>query len=159
MRYAHDRWGATIFYVDSTVDAAGAPLDASVFQQAAAALSDSLLIPEESTPKYYAYTAPFRTFLFHGDLGTDTSAYSSYPSAFSANLINDVSSEALALHRSDLTSSVKRGDVLMVHADSWNANNDTVLRMYAEAGRVNGKVPASGRATSIEASSKHPTDK
>ena len=139
MRYAHDRWGATIFYIDSAVNSAGAPLDASIFQQAGAALPDSLLMPEESTPKHYAYTAPFRTFLFHGDLGTDSTTYNSYPSAFSANLINDVSSATLAAHRSELTASVKRGDVLMVHADSWHPNNDTVIRMYADAGRASGR--------------------
>ncbi len=158
MRYAHDRWGVTIFYIDSAVDAAGAPLDASVFQQVAAALPDSLLIPEESTPKHYAYTAPFRTFIFHGDLGTDPSIYNSYPSAFSANLINDVDSATLAAHRADLTASVKRGDVLMVHADSWNANNDTVLRLYADAVRASSAgraVPASSRANGEVATPQH----
>ncbi len=70
MQYAHRRWGATLFYLDSTVESDGAVLDASIFQRAAAALPDSLLIPEESTPKHYAYTAPFLSFIFHGDLGT-----------------------------------------------------------------------------------------
>jgi len=51
MKYAHDRWGATLFYIDSTVEPNGAVLDAGIFQQAAAALPDSLLIPEETTPK------------------------------------------------------------------------------------------------------------
>jgi hypothetical protein len=66
MKYAHDRWGATLFYIDSTVEPNGAVLDAGIFQQAAAALPDSLLIPEETTPKDYAYTAPFKTLSFTG---------------------------------------------------------------------------------------------
>lgn len=143
LRYAHDRWGATLFYIDSTVDATGAPLSATVFQRAAASLPDSLLIPEESTPKHYAYTAPFLTFLFHGDLGTDATVYSSYPHAFSANLINDVDRATLAAHRGELTASVRRGDILLVHADSWHPNNDTVLQMYAEAARGNNGARAS----------------
>ncbi len=134
MKYAHDRWGATLFYLDSTVETNGATLDASIFQQAAAALPDSLLIPEETTPKFYAYTAAFKTFLFHGDLGTDASVYSFYPRAFSVNMVNDVDPSKLAAARPQLTNSVRKGDVLMVHADYWQANNPTVMQIYADAG-------------------------
>jgi hypothetical protein len=135
MRFAHDRWGATLFYVDSSVDANGGTLDPSIFQQAAAAMPDSLLIPEESTPKYYAYTAPFQTFIFHRDLGTPSSVYSLYPNAFSANLVNDVSAATLNQYRSQLTDSIRRGDILMVHADYWQDNNGTVVQMYQDAGK------------------------
>jgi hypothetical protein len=131
--YAHRRWGATLFYLDSTVDANGAPLAASIIQQVAAAFPDSLLIPEESTPKYYAYVAPFKTFIFHGDLGTPADVQSYYPNAFSANLINDVDSVQLADHRSQLIDSISRGDLLLLHADYWQANNAAVVRMYQEA--------------------------
>ncbi len=144
-KYAHDRWGVTLFYVDSSVDAFGGALDATIFQQLAAALPDSLFIPEETTPKHYLYTAPFQTFIFHGDLGTSTSIYPIYPKAFSANLINDVDPGTLAAHRADLTASVKRGDILMVHADYWQANNDTVVQMYNDAGVT--AVPASPTTT------------
>jgi hypothetical protein len=83
----------------------------------------------------YAYTAPFNTFLFHGDVGTETSVYDIYPNAFSANLVNDVSEEKLAAHRVQLMEAVKRGDVLMVHADYWHPNNDTAMQIYRAAGR------------------------
>ncbi|MDQ2711699.1 MAG: hypothetical protein M3Y72_01985 [Acidobacteriota bacterium] len=136
MRYAHDRWGATMFYVDSDVEVNDANFDASIFAQAAAALPDSLIIPEESTPKYYAYTAAFRTFIFHGDLGTPADVYNFYPNAFSANLINDVDPNKLAQYRQQLTDSVRKGDILMVHADYWQANNPTVVQMYLDAGRT-----------------------
>ena len=136
MQYAHNRWGATLFYVDSDVETNGASLDASIFQQVAAALPDSLIIPEESTPKYYAYTAAFQTFIFHGDLGTPLDVYNYYPEAFSANLINDVDPNKLAQYRQQLTESVRRGDILMVHADYWQANNPTVVQMYLDAGRT-----------------------
>lgn len=145
MKYAHDRWGATLFYIDSTVEKDGAALDASILQQAAAALPDSLLIPEETTPKYYAYTAAFKTFLFHGDLGTDPTVYAYYPHAFSANLVNDVDSAKLSASRARLTASVKAGDVLMAHADYWQANNPTVVQIYHDAG-VSEESPASVQA-------------
>lgn len=134
MKFAHDRWGVTLFYLDSTVAADGATLDASIFQQAAAALPDSLLIPEESTPKFYAYAAPFKTFLFHGDLGTDASIYSFYPQAFSVNMVNDVDAGKLASAHAQLTEAVRRGDILMVHADYWQENNEIVMQIYRDAG-------------------------
>ncbi len=141
MKYAHDRWGATLFYIDSTVESNGAVLDAGIFQQAAAALPDSLLIPEESMPKDYAYTAPFKTFIFHGDLGTDASVYGYYPHAFSANLINDVDPAKLAAARGALTAAVRAGDILMTHADYWQVNNPTIVQIYKDAG-VGGGSPA-----------------
>jgi len=141
MKYAHDRWGATLFYIDSTVETNGAVLDAGIFQQAAAALPDSLLIPEETTPKFYAYTAPFKTFLFHGDLGTDASVYGYYPRAFSANLINDVDPAKLTAAQPQLTASVRAGDILMTHADYWQANNPKIVQIYKDAG-VGGTAPA-----------------
>ncbi len=145
MRYAHDRWGTTLFYLDSTVGKDGAVLDASIFQKAAAALPDSLMIPEETTPKHYAYAAAFKTFLFHGDIGTDPTVYGYYPRAFSANLVNDVDPVKLSAFRAQLTASVKAGDVLMVHADYWQANNPTVVQIYRDAG-VLGRSSDSARA-------------
>jgi hypothetical protein len=134
MKYAHDRWGITLFYVDSTVDANGGTLDPSIFQQVSAALPDSLIIPEESTPKYYAYTAPFQSFIFHTDLGTPTDTYNYYPHAFSVNLLNDVDPRKLAQYRPQLTDAVRRGDILMVHAGYWQDNNATAMQIYADAG-------------------------
>ncbi len=133
MRFAHDRWGATIFYLDSTVDANGKTLDPAILEEAAKAVPDSLLIPEESVERMYRATAPFRTFLFHGDLGTSRPTHALYPDAFSMNLINDVDPAKLAAGRSALVESVRRGDVLMVHADYWHVNNDTVTAIYREA--------------------------
>jgi hypothetical protein len=133
MRYAHDRWGATIFYLDSTVEADGSTLPAWVIEQAAASLPDSLLIPEESSPRMYRATAPFKTFLFHGDLGTDQAVRSYYLEAFSANLINDVDPAKLAAHSAELTEAVRGGDLLMVHAGYWQQNDPRVVEIVRQA--------------------------
>ncbi|MFT4112071.1 hypothetical protein [Silvibacterium sp.] len=137
MQYAHNRWGVTLFYVDSSVDANGGILDADIFQQLAAALPDSLIIPEESTPKHYAYTAPFLSFIDHGDTGTNPEIHVYYPTAFSVNMVNDVDASKLANAIPALTSSVKSGEVLMGHADYWQTNNDTILSIYQNAGTNN----------------------
>jgi hypothetical protein len=133
MKYAHDRWGATIFYLDSTVQADGKPLPSAILERAAAALPDSLLIPEESTPRMYRATAPFQTFLFHGDLGTEPAIRASYPLAFSANLVNDVDPAKLAERQSALTKSVGQGDILMLLCGYWQTNNATAVSIYRAA--------------------------
>ena len=71
----------------------GSALDASILEKVAARMPDSLLIPEEHTEKYYAYPAPFQSFLFHGDTGTAQDVFYVYPSAFSVNMINDVNGQ------------------------------------------------------------------
>ena len=133
-RYANTRWGATLFYVDSTVDANGGTLDPAIFQQLITDLPSFLFIPEESTPRYYAYSAPFYTFLFHTDLGTPASVRNYYPRAFGANLVNDVSASTLAQFTPQLTQSVANGDILMGHADYWQANDPALVSIYAAAG-------------------------
>ena len=83
----------------------------------------------------YRATAPFQTFLFHGDLGTPRWLHELYPESFSVNLVNDVDPAKLAASHSALVDSVREGDVLMVHADYWQANNESVISIYREAGR------------------------
>ena len=133
-RYANSRWGATLFYVDSTVNAAGGTLDPEIFQQVATDLPSFLFIPEEATTRYYAYTAPFYSFIFHTTTGTAASVYGVYPKAFGANLVNDVASSTLTQYTPQLTRSVVDGDILMGHADYWQANDPALASIYAAAG-------------------------
>ncbi|MCU1291164.1 MAG: hypothetical protein JWP08_14, partial [Bryobacterales bacterium] len=142
MRFAHNRWGATLFYIDSSVEANGGTLPVDIFRKAAAALPDSLLIPEETTPAYYGYTAAFQSFIFHTDLGTPSTVYNYYPNAFSVNLVNDVDPGKLAQYRPQLTQAVSHGDILVVHADYWDPNNLTVAQIYADAAAARSPVLA-----------------
>ena len=135
MRWAHERWGATIFYLDSTVETDGSTLGAGVIEEAAAAMPDSLVIPEESNTRMYRVGAPFMTFLFHGDTGTSAAVHAVYPRGFGVNMVNDVDAGKLMEHRLALTEAVRRGDVLMVHAEYWHANNERVMEIYREAKR------------------------
>ncbi len=139
MEFAHSRWGATLFYVDSNVEANGRILDPDIFQKIAAAFPDSLVIPEQSTAKYFAYAAPFASFVFHGDLGSPSDVRGYYPDAFTVNLVNDVAPVKLAKRIPELTKSVEGGDILMVLADYWQANNDTVMKIYESAQSSKGR--------------------
>ncbi len=132
-RFANNRWGTTLFYVDSTVDVNGGTLDPAIFQQLITDLPVFLFIPEESTPRYYAYTAPFYSFIFHTDLGTPATTYNFYPKAFGANLVNDVSAATLATYQPQLAQSVINGDILMGHADFWQSNDPTLVSIYKAA--------------------------
>jgi hypothetical protein len=133
IKFAHDRWGATLFYLDSTVGSKGDVLDPAILQTVSRAFPDSLLIPEETTPRYYGFSAAFRSFLFHGDTGTPSAIYNYYPRAFSVNMINDVAPDKLQAARRQLTESTRRGDILMVLGAFWQPNNSVVQDIYAEA--------------------------
>ncbi len=133
-RYANTRWGTTLFYVDSVVDINGGTLSPPIFQQLITDLPGFLFLPEERTARYYAYSAPFYSFLFHTDLGTPAAVYNVYPKAFGVNLVNDVSASMLAANLPQLTQSVKNGDILMGHADYWQANDPTLISIYQAAG-------------------------
>ncbi len=132
--FAHDRWGARLFYVDSSVDAFGGALDPGIFQQLQQQFPDSLLMPEEYTPRHYAYTAPLQNFINHGDTGTDPAVRALYPGAFSPILINDVAAAALAAAVPKLTTSVRAGDVLMGHVDYPDPNNIVIAAIDTAAG-------------------------
>lgn len=133
-RYANGRWGVTLFYVDSVVDVNGGTLDPAIFQQLITDLPNLLFIPEESTTRYYAYAAPFYSFIFHTTTGTPASVYNAYPNAFGANLVNDVNPGTLAQYTPELTQAVGKGDILMGHAGFWQANDPTLVAIYAAAG-------------------------
>ena len=70
--YANNRWGCTLFYVDSNGDP-NVPYPALVFQNVAAALAQRkiivLLMPEHKKVRYYGATAPYAE-LRGGNLGT-----------------------------------------------------------------------------------------
>ncbi len=136
IRFAHDRWGATLFYIDSTVDSNRGVLPAAIFKQVALAFPDSLLIPEESTPLFYAYTAPFKSFIYHGDLGTDADVAHLYPEGFSAVLINNVAPGKLAAAEPGLLQQINRGDVLMGQVDYGEPNNATIASIYQRSLRT-----------------------
>ena len=130
IRFAHDRWGATLFYIDSTVNADRGVLPAAIFSQVAKAFPDSLLIPEESTPLFYACTAPFKSFIYNNASGTDPEIESLYPEAFSAVLINNVSPDKLSGAEPELTRHAAHGDILMGQVNYREPNNAVIASIY-----------------------------
>jgi hypothetical protein len=91
--YANTRWGANIFYVDSTVWSGGAPLLPAIWQQLQSMFPNCLFMPEESTDATYADTAPYHD-ANQSNIWSSASHRFLYPSAFAAiNLGNTSMSE------------------------------------------------------------------
>jgi hypothetical protein len=130
--YAKKRWGATLFYVDSNVNADDLnPMDAGVFKKLAAAVPDALFLPEHSRMLYHAYTAPIRE-LRQGHAFTPPDIRSVYPKSFTVIYTADGPIDA---RHDDLVFGVRHGDILLFRAwfnDPQNAKDDAI---YQEAGR------------------------
>jgi len=112
IRYAVNRWNASIFYVDSN-GGPNNPMDPAVFQKVLAAFPNVLVITEHSSPKYYAYSAP-GLGLRDGMANTPAAATAIYPDAFSVIYTAD---GPIQERIADLTRSVLRGDIIMYR--SW----------------------------------------
>lgn len=131
--YAHQRWGCTIFYIDSNGDP-NVPYPASVFGNVAAALAQhkitALLIPEHQNVGYYGITAPYDE-LRGGVLGTPDRARRVYLGAFTVLNIADGDTKT---HHAELVTAVKRGDVLLFRAWWDDPQNLEVKAIEDEAG-------------------------
>ncbi len=58
-QYAHNRWGATLFYVDSAVWEGGGPLPQDIFRALEQAMPDCLFMPEQSYQATVGTAIPF----------------------------------------------------------------------------------------------------
>jgi hypothetical protein len=126
--YAYNRWGATVFYVDSN-GAPDNPIDPKYFKEVTDALPNVLLIPEHSNMGYYPITAPYGQ-LNMGTTGTPPVVSWTYPQAFSVFTISDAD---VTDNWATLVNSVAHGDALFFRG--WfNANeNPQVQQIYQQA--------------------------
>jgi len=129
--HAKERWGCTLFYVDSNGDP-NVPLPATVFEEVAARHPDVLLMPEHENAAYYAHTAPYRDYANLKQLGTPDAVQRIYPGAFSCVYVGHADPAPV---RDQLLDAVKRGDILVVHGWYNSPTHPTVKDIYAEAAR------------------------
>jgi hypothetical protein len=127
--YAKRRWGCTLFYVDSTATISG-PLDPDVFKAAAEAYPDILLIPENESMRYFAYSAPFNSYVHHKVTSTPVGARAVYPKAFSVLMASDGDWPE---DHSALVSAVRNGDILLFNCWYNNAGVTKIKKLYEEA--------------------------
>jgi hypothetical protein len=120
--YAKQRWGCTLFYIDSTYDKSGA-LPGTVFESIVHRHPDILVLPENEVLRDFAYSAPLNSFHHHGVTGTPASILEAYPQAFSALMVTTSDDKLKAGHKA-LVEAVRRGDILIVNA--WYGGEHTV---------------------------------
>jgi hypothetical protein len=131
--YAKQRWGCTLFYVDSTATVYG-PINPDVFKAVADAYPDVLLIPENESMRYFAYSAPLNSYMHHEITSTPVGARLVYPKAFS--VLMGMRSGNRPEDHAALVSAVRRGDILLF--DCWYMTEGAmkIKKIYEEANVV-----------------------
>jgi hypothetical protein len=127
--YAKQRWGCTLFYVDSTASVNGA-LEPDVFKALADAYPDVLLIPENESMRYFAYAAPFNSYMHHKITSTPVGARLVYPKAFSVLMAPEGDRPE---DHAALVTAVRGGDILLFNG--WYAGEESakIRKLYEEA--------------------------
>jgi len=133
--YAKQRWGCTLFYVDSTTTATigGRSYYPDVFKAVAQAYPDVLLIPENESMRYFAYSAPLNSYMHHKITSTPAGARLVYPKAFSVLMAPD--GDRPEDHHA-LVSAVRRGDILLFNGWYKGDGAEKIKRLYEEARRL-----------------------
>jgi hypothetical protein len=128
--YAKRRWGCTLFYIDSTVTKSRS-LNPDVFKAVADAFPDVLLIPENESMRYFAYSAPLNSYQHHKITATPAGARLVYPHAFSVLLASE--GDRAEDHQA-LVDSVRNGDILVFNCWYPNQGANKIKAIYDEAG-------------------------
>ncbi|PYI46625.1 MAG: hypothetical protein DMF11_08225 [Verrucomicrobia bacterium] len=131
--YAKQRWGCTLFYVDSTTTAVigGRSYYPDVFKAVADASPDVLLIPENESMRYFAYSAPLNSYMHHRVTSTPAGARMVYPKSFSVLMAPDGDRPE---DHDALLSAVRHGDILLFNG--WYSSDGVgkIKKLYEEAG-------------------------
>jgi hypothetical protein len=127
--YAKERWGCTLFYVDSTT-VGPRPLNPDVFKAVADAYPDVLLIPENESMRYFAYSAPLNSYVNHKVTSTPEGARIVYPNGFSVLMAPDGDRPE---DHSALVAAVRHGDILLFNGWYQNKGVPKIKKLYEEA--------------------------
>ncbi len=127
--YAKQRWGCTLFYVDSTVTVSGS-LNPDIFKSLVDEYPDVLLIPENESMRYFAYSAPLNSYVHHKVTSTPVGARIVYPKAFSVLMAPDGDRPE---DHDALVTAVRDGDILVFNCWYNNAGVTKIKKLYEEA--------------------------
>jgi hypothetical protein len=130
LAYAKKRWGCTLFYIDSTVRVTNDSLDPDVFKAVADAHPDVLLIPENESMRYFAYSAPLNSYVHHKVTSTPVGARLVYPKAFSVLMAPDGDQPE---DHNALVAAVRTGDILLFNCWYDNDGVTKIKKLYEEA--------------------------
>jgi hypothetical protein len=128
--YAKERWGCTLFYVDSTATS-GRPFYPDVFKAVAQAHPDVLLIPENESMRYFAYSAPLNSYVHHKITSTPVGARFVYPNSFSVLMAPDGDQPE---DHAALLNAVRRGDILLFNGWYYSDGAKKIKQLCRDAG-------------------------
>jgi hypothetical protein len=140
INYAKQRWGATLFYVDSNGEPNN-PMSPEIFARIAAAEPDVLLIPEHETLGYYGSTAPYNELRL-GWASSPPLARELYPDAFTVINIADGNIDA---NQEQLTQAVAHGDILLFRGWYPDPNNGKAQALYRAASALRQSADGRGK--------------
>ena len=127
--YCQTRWGADIFYVDSSIiESTGVNTAASVFQQLAAKYPGTLFFPEMKSLKDYAYTIPFQDGNATGGLSLSNPITQVYPGAMQLIYPSDTT---LANNQDIIYKRVLQGNPILFDAWYLHSGNTIIKNIYA----------------------------
>ena len=135
--YAHNRWGARIFYVDSTVYTGGGPFNYNIFRQLQVEFPDCLFMPENHGNYFYGASSTYSSIEGYGQTAVPWTAQQIWPNAFTVvEAIDDVDTSNDGTSNSyynTLVSSVKEGNSMFM--DGWwgAPGNADIESMYQSA--------------------------
>ena len=135
--YAKNRWGCTLFYMDTNVEYAydnagdftARLLRAPLLRDLRRLHPDALIIPELPATQYWVSTAPYRE-VRGGFTATPARVRHVYPGAFTVIEPKDCD---WAANHTALVSAVQSGDILLFRSWFADAGNPQVKAIYDEA--------------------------
>lgn len=142
IQYAKDRWGCTIFYIDTNglyapighpVEFKWILLEAQVLRELMERHPDVLLVPEfRNGLASWAYSAPYDQLDFTGRARTPGSIRRVYPDAFVLNAVMNSSDDIFWERADELTRTLRDGDIF-IHHGWWMPNPNRFVRAFYEA--------------------------
>ena len=107
-------------------------LDPNVFKALADAYPDVLLIPENESMRYFAYSAPLNSYQHHKITSTPVGARMVYPGAFSVLMAAEGDRPE---DHAALLNAVRRGDILLFNGWYGGVETGKIKKLYEEVAR------------------------
>lgn len=121
--YAYNRWGATLFYVDSNGWYGDGQYAPQIWKQIQAAVPNALFIPEHANAVQFPYISAYNDAGFGGAYNSAEAGYQiPYPNAFFVSFNNGTS----MTHVAEIAAGMCHGDIYGLQA-WWNSGEAPVL--------------------------------
>jgi len=139
--YAVNRWGASVFYVDSTVNVGGSPMTTEVWRTLQSEYPGVAFFPENDRFTTLASAAPFNQARF-SLYGPSSAQRLLYPSGY--GFVNVQDWNAVDGY-STMLSGVAQGDVLSYNGWYANQSQTDAIALYTSAATLNATVAMTDR--------------